>query len=252
LSLSDSADSSAGSPADSQAVERFAAADPRCRWFLSCEHASNALPLGRAWPKKDRWLCDSHWAFDPGAAELSRELSAALGAGAVLAGFSRLWIDPNRPLQSDTLIRREAEGRSIALNAYADNRRERLLYWHAYHNALDKDLGQSQADVLLALHSFTKRYEGSSRDFDVGVLFDREQRLAEALAAKLQAAGIAVRLNEPYSGKQGMIYAASRHAAKHGCRAVELEVRNDLCSDSRFRRLLIDAFGGFDLEATLG
>lgn len=49
--------------------------DIRVRGFqqkllLTCEHASNHLPLPYRWSAKDQTLKDTHWAYDPGAAQV--------------------------------------------------------------------------------------------------------------------------------------------------------------------------------------
>ncbi len=216
-----------------EAVERIAGAVD-APLALSCEHASAQLPAPWAFGEQDRWLEGTHWAYDLGAAELTRALAARLGAPAVLSRFSRLLVDPNRPEDAPTLIRSDAEGKPIALNAAvsARERRARLGYWRAYHRAFDQMLRGCRAPVVLAIHSFTPCYEGARREVDVGVLFDREEALARSLCealAPLAAAPhhLALRFNEPYSGKQGLIYSAARHAGAHGRRAVEIEVRND-------------------------
>ncbi|NOY93367.1 MAG: N-formylglutamate amidohydrolase [Deltaproteobacteria bacterium] len=213
------------------------------RVLLTAEHASEELPPGVHWPAADAWLKGTHWALDLGAAELTRELSEALNAPAVLARFSRLWIDANRPAGSDTLFREQAEGREIALNRELDAaERERRLSacYRPYHAAIDAALAASPADVVFAIHTFTPVYEGEARTLGVGVLFEHEQALATRVAEALSPLGVSVALNEPYSGRAGMIYAASYHAGRHGRRALELEVRQDLCVDADFRAKLVD------------
>ncbi|NCQ62277.1 MAG: hypothetical protein GW913_16615, partial [Myxococcales bacterium] len=74
----------------------------------------------------------------------------------------------------------------------------------------------------------------------LGVLFDREEELACEVARALEALGQPVALNEPYSGRLGLIYSASLHAEAHGRRALELEVRQDLCVDASFRAELTE------------
>ncbi len=76
---------------------------------LSCEHASNRLPPPWRWPAEDDWLVASHWAWDPGAADITRSLASRLGIPAVLASFSRLLVDPNRRADHPTLFRKEAD-----------------------------------------------------------------------------------------------------------------------------------------------
>jgi predicted N-formylglutamate amidohydrolase len=48
-------------------------------------------------------------------------------------------------------------------------------------------------------------------------------------------------MNEPYSGKLGLMYSVDRHAKKHGRRPIELEVRQDLAVDPVVRRRVVAA-----------
>jgi predicted N-formylglutamate amidohydrolase len=50
-------------------------------------------------------------------------------------------------------------------------------------------------------------------------------------------------MNEPYSGRAGLIYSAARHASAHGKRALELEVRQDLALEARVRAQVTGALG---------
>lgn len=223
------------------ACEVIVARDRSAPLMLTCEHASAKLPAPYAWPRGDAWLAHTHWAVDLGAADLTRELAEAMGASAVLCGFSRLLIDPNRPLGSPTSIRMRAEGRTIELNASVDavERRRRVAYWEGYHHGAESAARDSEAPVLFAVHSFTPVYEGQQRELSIGVLFDHEEAAAERLARWLEPLG-PVRLNEPYSGRDGLIYSAQRHADASGKRPLEIEVRQDLAAEPRFRAELIE------------
>ena len=79
----------------------------------------------------------------------------------------------------------------------------------------------------------------------IGVLFDEEEPLAEDVARVLREAGFIVAMNEPYSGRDGLIYSAARHAAAHGKRALELEVRQDLAVSEAFRARLVPVLARF-------
>lgn len=229
-----------------ESYEVVVAGDGGARVFLTCEHASEHFPRPWAWHPDDAWLRGTHWAFDLGAANLTRDLAAAWGATAVLSRFSRLLADPNRPPGHPDLFRTTAEGQAIATNAgVSDDERERRMaqLYRPYHAAIDRELDASEADILFAIHSFTPVYEGEPRHLEVGVLYDVEEALATRVRDALAADGIEVKLNEPYSGKEGLIYAADFHAAAHARRAVELEVRQDLVVDDAFRRRLVDALG---------
>lgn len=217
--------------------------------ILCCEHASERLPGRYRWAEADRRLARSHWALDLGAAALTRELADALGAPAVLARFSRLLCDPNRPEDSATLFREIADGAPVELNANLsqDEREHRLKnYYRPYHAALSSTVESSFAPVVFSVHSFTPVFEGGEmRPMEVGVVFDREDELAFRLHDLLERAEIDTSLNQPYSGKDGFMYSAVRHASWHGRGALEIEVRQDRCMDPAFRAKLVAVLSEF-------
>ena len=222
-------------------VVRAGAGDGRV--LLSVEHASQRLPAPWRWSLADARLRGTHWAFDLGAADLARELTDALGTVAVLARFSRLVIDANRPLASPTLIRAEAEGQPIELGVGvpAHERALRIERLHApFHTVLGRELGASRAEVLLGVHSFTPVYEGAARQVELGVLFNRDEALGRRLCEHLAPLGFDTRPNEPYSGMQGLMHSVHAHAHTHGRSGVEIEVRQDLCVDRAVRRRLVE------------
>ncbi|MFT7518948.1 MAG: putative N-formylglutamate amidohydrolase [Kiritimatiellia bacterium] len=200
--------------------------------LITCEHASLRLPDPWAWPPDDHRLVGSHWSYDLGAEDLSRQLNAATGWPTVLARFSRLLIDANRQLDSPELCRRQAGVRPVRLNQglHPDERQRRIDgYWTPYHDAIDKQL-EVRRD-LVAIHSFTDVYERQRRTLEIGVLFNHDEPEAHAMAEVIADAGYRVRLNEPYTGKGGDLFSADVHAQHHGCRALELEIRQDLLLD---------------------
>ena len=222
--------------------------------LISAEHASDRLPEPFRWPPDDAHLVGTHWTYDPGAAEILRELCALIHAPGLLARFSRLLCDPNRPEDAPTLFREVAEGREVALNQAltATEREHRLRTYHRpYHRAFDRMVADSRAAVLLSIHTFTDCYEGDVRTLEVGVLFDQDEELAGTLADVIAGAGFDVRLNEPYSGKDGLMYACDRHARVHGRRAVEVEMRQDLAVHVETRRRLVEALASFDFGPPL-
>ena len=211
--------------------------------ILTCEHSSQRMPEGYGWAQADRHLQGTHWAFDLGARALTLRLAAEAGAPAVLSRFSRLIVDPNRGLDSETLFRTQAEGRPVTMNRdLPEAERERRLerFYRPYHEAVSRVVRETpSAPVVFAMHTFTPLYEGNPREMEVAVLFDKADDLAQRLGAEMEAAGLKVAYNEPYSGKAGMMYAVERHAVQYGREAVELEVRQDLSVDPVFRRKLV-------------
>jgi predicted N-formylglutamate amidohydrolase len=225
-----------------EAYEAIDGADRRL--LLICEHASLRLPPPWDWPEDDLWIVGTHWSFDLGAADITRELAAALGVPAVLSRFSRLLADPNREPASPTLFRSEAEGRAVELNRdLDDDERARRLsrYYHPYHQRIDRALSESPAAAILSIHTFTRVYEGATREVEIGVLFDRHPELGRRFAEELRRGGWSSALNEPYSGHDGFAYSPELHAKDHGRAALELEIRQDLAVDPERRPGLIAA-----------
>ena len=221
-------------------------------WALTCEHASEALPDGWSWPEADRRWLGTHWAIDIGAAELTRAVATALQAPSVLARFSRLLVDPNRSLSAGTLFRRHCDGIEVELNkalSFEEKQRRIHACYEPFHHAVDAMLRATPHAHVLSMHSFTPVYEGGApRWMEVGVLFDRDEALAHTVAGRLEAHGLKVAINEPYTGKGGLMHSASGHAETHGRLSVELEIRQDLASDpaqhERLVHAIADAVGG--------
>lgn len=221
-------------PGRDDAVERLPGGGGVVPVVLTVEHASNRLPEPWRWPEADSRLVNTHWAIDLGIADFARALSAALGAPAVLARFSRLLVDANRPQGSPTLFRDVADGEPVHLNRnLGESERARRVegFWRPYHEAVDVMVAEHPGADVLGLHSYTPSYEGQVREVEIGVLYDRDVELGLAWAEQLHGRGFDVRLNEPWSGLAGLMYSPQTHALRHGRRAVELEIRQDLLLD---------------------
>jgi predicted N-formylglutamate amidohydrolase len=225
------------------AVEPFPvetiAGDAASGALILCDHASNAVPpelgdLGLPAAEFGR-----HIAYDIGAAEVTRALAAALGAPAVMTRYSRLLIDPNRGADDPTLIMRLSDGAVIPGNRRLDaaERDKRMrLYYQPYHRAvdavIDRCLASGVAPSLLSIHSFTESWKERPRPWHVGVLWDRDRRLAGPLLDSLYAEGdLIVGDNEPYSGQlEGDCL--WQHATCRGLVSALIEVRQDLIRDA--------------------
>lgn len=228
-----------------QAVTVLEPRTTRAPWaVLTVEHAEERIPEGFVWPQEDDWLRGTHWAVDLHIAPFARALAARIGAPTVLSRFSRLLVDPNRPLDSDTLFRRVAEGRLVHVNAFLDDaeraRRLAALY-HPYHAAADDLVARHPTASVLGLHSFTPEYEGQRRAVEIGVLFDDDEDIATAFHAALLRFGHDVRLNQPYSGRHGLMFGPQAHASRYGRPCLELELRQDLLADPAGRARLVEA-----------
>jgi predicted N-formylglutamate amidohydrolase len=203
---------------------------------ITCEHASNEVPPPLAVSASDRGFLRSHWGWDIGAEEVAREVADRTGAMAVFARFSRLVCDLNRPPEHPTWILTEIDGRPISFNRDLDLRereRRRRVCHRAYHGAVDGVLarccdGAPSKPLLLSVHSFTPELYGEIRRMEIGVLFSDHEDLARRMAELLAAEGFRTALNEPYSGLDGLAYAAQVHGRAHAVPFLELEIRQDL------------------------
>jgi predicted N-formylglutamate amidohydrolase len=222
---------------DDPAYERLNGAG-QAPLLVLCDHASNRVPhcvaggdLGLPAEEMAR-----HIAYDIGARGVAVELSRLLDAPALLTRFSRLVIDPNRGETDPTLLMRLYDGTIIPANRHADaaERLRRLEDWHRpYHQAITAEieamLAGGREPTLISMHSFTPRLRGGPpRPWHIGVLWDRDDRIAGPLIARLEAeADITVGDNEPYHGElEGdTMY---RHGTMRGLRHVLIELRQDL------------------------
>jgi predicted N-formylglutamate amidohydrolase len=234
-------------------------------FFLACDHAGRRFPrrlgtLGLAEADTQR-----HMAWDIGIAGVGRELSARLDATLVLQTYSRLVVDCNRDPGVPSSIPEISEATEIPGNrglGPAQREARVAAIFRPYHAAitaaLDRRTAAGRPSVLIALHSFTPVFKGVARPWHVGVLFNRDGRLARPLLRLLQAEdGLVVGENEPYRVTDATDYTVPVHGERRGLYHVEIEIRQDLIADAagqaawaaRLERMLPAAFDASLREA---
>jgi predicted N-formylglutamate amidohydrolase len=226
-------------------VENGAGAGP---FVLLCDHASNRIPDEYHSFGFTADQLGLHVAWDPGALAVARLLSARLDAPLFWPDVSRLVIDCNRPLDAASLVVVESEGRAVPANLGLSTaeRARRIERIHApYHDAIDACLVRRHASglatILVAIHSFTPVYLGKARRWQVGIVFDEDDRMANALISGLAAdPALTVGINEPYAPADLVYYTVSRHARPHGLPAAMIEIRNDEIADAEGQKAWAD------------
>ena len=178
----------------------------------------------------------SHIAWDIGAAEAARALSARLDAPLVLSGYSRLAIDCNRPLTVPGSVPEVTCEIAVPGNAEIDDiarvARQEALFW-PYHRAAEALLRArdeaGKPSVVISLHSFTPAsLFGKPRPWQLGVMYGRDRRLAAALLEVLRnEQSLEVGDNEPYRVTDGSDYGIPNHVEKRGRLGVLIELRQD-------------------------
>jgi predicted N-formylglutamate amidohydrolase len=84
----------------------------------------------------------------------------------------------------------------------------------------------------VSIHSFTPELYGVHRPWHVGLLWDKDPRLALPLLAALRRhPGIVVGDNEPYSGRHPADFTIDHHAEPLGLAHAGIEIRQDLIAD---------------------
>ncbi len=207
-------------------------------FLLIADHAGQAVPAALDRLGLTQAELDRHIGWDIGVAGTTRKLAALLDATAVLQTYSRLVIDCNRPLTAPSSIAAVSDGTEIAANVAASGaqRAQRVAEIFApYHEAigaqLDARAARGQPTLLIALHSFTPAFAGTARPWHAGVLYQHDNRLAMALKPLLEADGLTVGDNEPYSVSDATDYAIPVHGEARGLPHLELEIRQDLIAD---------------------
>ena len=205
---------------------------------LVCDHASNRVPNALG----DMGLSDDHFerhiSYDIGAEAITRNLSAALDAPAVLAGYSRLVVDLNRPPGHPDGMPAVSDDTTVPGNQglTPEDVAARLdTLFDPYHNLVRQAMSarwtEDRAPALFSVHSFTPRMAGGSkRPWDVGVLWNRDPRIARPLIAALHDEGLDVGDNLPYSGRD-LAYTLNVHGAASGLANCVIEINQDQVAD---------------------
>lgn len=238
-----------GDPAVAEIVNRDGARPV----LLMCDHANNAVPAGMNGLGLDAVALGRHIAYDIGAAGVARRLSARLDAPAVLAGYSRLLIDPNRAPEDPHAILTESDATPIPGNANLDEtaRLARVHTFHApYHQAVSDTLAhlwlKGTVPAVFSVHTFTPSLRGQTRYWHVAVLWNRDPRLAKPLLDLLcqrgEYGGLHVGDNEPYSGRD-LAYSLDRHGAAAGLPYCAVEIRQDLVETEAGQAAWADILG---------
>ncbi|QDH34745.1 N-formylglutamate amidohydrolase [Porphyrobacter sp. YT40] len=194
----------------------------------TADHASNHVPADIDLGIPDR-LLQEHIALDIGTEAIAELLAREHGIPAHIAAVSRLVCDFNREETAPGLVPETSDGHPIPGNVGAD-REGRLDRFHRpYHTDLAEWLATSEPALILSLHSFTPHLASRDepRPWQVGVLYNADDRAARIAIPLLEAEGLNVGDNLPYSGRD-LNYTMNRHAETHSRPYLGIELRQDL------------------------
>jgi len=229
-------------PAERRAVRRF-------ELLITCEHGGNRVPrrYRRVFARAGRALA-SHEGYDPGALQMARDFARRLRAPLYYSTTTRLLVELNASLWHPRSFSRYSRRLSTRLKNDAVERYY-LPYRAAVREHVARALRRGRRVVHVSCHTFTPRLRGEVRRADVGLLFDpahgSEATYCSTWAAALKAAGLHVRRNYPYRGRDDGLTTDLR--ARFGGRycGIELEVNQRFPKGDRgrwnaLRRLLVE------------
>ena len=211
-------------------------AQGRAPVLLVVDHASNFIPASLKQLGVEDWVLERHVAIDIGSAHIARNLARLLDAPAILSGFSRLVIDANRQPDDPTACLAVSDGIAVPGNEGLSSvqRAQRVrTFFQPYHEAIDFRLRCfEEANIVpavISIHSCTPVFAGFSRPWHIGVMWDKDSRVAAPLLQKLREnPDLCVGDNEPYSGRHTHDFTIDHHAESRGLPHVGIEVRQDL------------------------
>tara|TARA_B100000767_G_scaffold273643_1_gene304394 strand:+ start:920 stop:1702 length:783 start_codon:yes stop_codon:yes gene_type:complete len=216
-------------------------------FLVICDHASNYIPENYRNLGLPRDTLDTHIAYDIGAKELASNISTSLQCPLVMSDFSRLLIDPNRGVDDPTLIMKISDGNIIAGNKNisflfnCEEKKKRIdNYYNLYHKKISEIIKRSIKNKIfpsiISIHSFTPLFSGKKRKTELGILWDKDNRLPDIFFKYLKdETNLIIGDNEPYVGylKNDSLY---QHATSEGLSNILIEVRQDLINDTKSQK----------------
>lgn len=221
--------------------------------LLVCDHADYRMPKSVNGLGLKYALERQHIAWDIGAAAVTHRLSEMIDAPAAFTTYSRLVIDPNRPLTHPAAFPHVSDGIVVPGNENLSDKERRAradaLYW-PYHRAIQRELAafadRGVQPWVLSIHTCTPVFMGFSRPWHIGVIWNEDDRLPRPLIEHLRRdESILVGDNKPYSGRSKNSFTLNYHAEPAGLPHAGIEIRQDLLADAEgveaYARRLADA-----------
>lgn len=206
------------------------------------DHASNRVPqdieLGI-----DPHLMDEHIAIDIGVEAIGTIMAQQPGVSAFQGRVSRLVCDFNRDRDSAGVVPVASDGIAIPGNRLTPEGREARIvrFFDPYHAALAQLLVEARPALVISLHSFTPALAtcDKPRPWQVGVLYNRDERAARIAITMLEMEGLVVGDQEPYSGVL-LNATMNRHCEPVSLPYVGIELRQDIAGRASFQQGLAD------------
>jgi len=231
--------------------------------LIVADHATPFFPAAMNQLGLADWVLERHVAWDVGSDKLTRFLADELDAQAVLSGFSRLIVDPNRQLDDPTAFVEISDGIGIPGNMDLDDEQKALRvqsFFKPYHDMITARIdGFRQRGIvpaLISIHTCTPVFDRVVRPWHIGIMWDTDPRIPAPLIERFKSMdGICIGDNEPYSGRHPHDFTIDYHAEPAGLPHVGIEVRQDLVKNDggarKWAGILAQALGGILADTEL-
>lgn len=223
--------------------------------LVTCEHGGNRVPKEyRALFAGRKSLLATHRAYDPGALALARELARAFDAPLVASTVTRLLVELNRSPGHPQLY-------SELTRTLPPSEKARIVarYYDPYRREVEQRVARATAArrrvIHISAHSFVPVLNGSTRNADIGLLYDPARAAERALCARwsqsigARASRLRVRRNYPYRGyADGLTTHLRRRFRRRGYVGIEIEVNQKHVLGSErdwrmLRKVLVQSLG---------
>lgn len=180
--------------------------------IITCEHASNKLPVEAKKLHIPQAVLESHRGYDIGALSVYKKIVKRLRPDFHCAAkYSRLFIDLNRSITNKNSFNEFWDAATSKGDVPKSLKDVAIDYHKKYREPIEtfvtECLKNKTPIIHLAIHSFTPILNGEKRNTDVGILYDPsnpvERKLADTIIndIKKYAAQLRIRKNYPYQGK---------------------------------------------------
>ena len=149
-------------------------------------------------------------------------------------------VDCNRPLSAPDSIVQISAGIDVPGNrglSSAERQSRVASVFQPYHDQIQAEIDRRERaglpTILVLMHSFTPVFMSNARPWHVGVLYNRDSRIAAPLLRLLRSeASLVVGDNQPYAVNDTSDYSIVMHGERRGLPHVEIEIRQDLICDA--------------------
>jgi predicted N-formylglutamate amidohydrolase len=205
--------------------------------ILTCEHGGNDVPVTYQKHFKSETVLKTHRGYDLGALDLFHFIEP-LSDVSLYSTATRLLVELNRSLHHKQLFSEftkhlsKLEKAQIIKDHYSS-------YRLAVEDHIKNSITNDNAVLHISIHSFTPHLSGTTRNCDIGLLYDstkkKEQKFCKHFKSELlkKEQNLNIRFNYPYLGKADGFTTYLRKKFPTHYLGIEIEVNQKFVSENK-------------------